>query len=100
MSYEAEVTNFQVFQANFLYSFDVVQPQGAGGQDVLFEMTWDDIGCQTIFGNGETESGGCSEHGINTEEIDQSVGDVWMRFNGKHTLEVNDDHCVGYLDRN
>ena len=99
MSYEAELTNFETFQANFLYSFDVVQPLAAGGQDVLFEMTWDDIGCQSIYGNGEIEAGGCADHGINTDELYNSVGDIWMRFNGVGRLQVNDEHCVGDIFR-
>ena len=62
-------------------------------------MVWDDIGCQSIFGNGEVESGGCAEQGINTDELENPVGDVSMRFNGVNRLQVNDDHCVGDIFR-
>ena len=62
-------------------------------------MTWDDIGCQSIYGNGDVESGGCVEHGINMDELNNAVGDVWMRFNGVGRLQVNDEHCVGDIFR-
>ena len=97
MQYEESISSFETFQAEFLYSFSLVQPLAAGAQDLIFEMTWDDIGCATIYGNGNNESGGCSNHGIDTSDLKNNVGDVEMRFNGKSRLVIDDDYCIGAL---
>jgi hypothetical protein len=97
MQYEELISSYETFQAQFLYSFSLVQPIAAGAQDLIFEMTWDDIGCATVLGNGDSEPGGCSNHGINTNDLKTNVGDVEMRFNGISRLVIDDDYCVGAL---
>ena len=97
MQYEEVISSFETFQAQFLYSFSLVQPVAAGAQDLIFEMTWDDIGCATVLGNGDSEAGGCSNHGIDTNDLNTDVGDVEMRFNGISRLVIDDDYCVGAL---
>ena len=99
MQYEELVSSFETFQAQFLYSFSLVQPLAAGAQDLIFEMTWDDIGCSTIYGNGDVEGGGCATHGIDTNDLHTEVGDIEMRFNGISRLVIDDDYCVGALYR-
>ena len=100
MQYEEAISSYETFQAQFLYSFSLVQPMAAGAQDLIFEMTWDDIGCATILGNGDSNAGGCSNHGIDTSDLNTDVGDVEMRFNGISRLVIDDDYCVGALYKN
>ena len=101
MQYEEAISSYETFQAQFLYSFSVVQPMAAGAQDLIFEMTWDDIGCATILGNGDSNAGGCSNHGIDTSDLNKDVGDVEMRGSMEFSrLVIDDDYCVGALYKN
>ena len=87
------------FYANLLYNLAVTQLYASGNQELYFDMEWADLGCKTIFDDDTEEVGGCVANGLNTDDLDEDIGDVPVRFDGGDRLIIDDGNCQGILYR-
>ena len=89
------------FTVNFLYDFTVTQPIREGAQDVYFNVTWNEVGCELDYPESEDERGTdvCEQQGIDLSVLGEDIGDVVMRFDGSNRLTMDDNFCEGYIER-
>ena len=89
------------FTANFLYDVVATQPVRSGAQDVYFEVTWEDVGCERDYPEAEDERGVdvCEQEGIDLSILGDAVGDVIWRFDGGNRLSIADESCEGFVER-
>ena len=87
--------------ANFLYDIQATQPVRAGAQDIYFNVTWEDIGCERAYPDENNEIGRdvCEQEGIDLSILGDEVGDVIWRFDGGKRLSIDDDSCEGSVER-
>ena len=89
------------FTANFLYDLTATQPVRTGAQDVYFDVTWEEVGCERDYPEAEDERGVdvCEQEGIDLSILGDAVGSVIWRFDGNKRLSIDDESCEGYVER-
>ena len=89
------------FTVNFLYDLTATQPVRTGAQDVYFDVTWEEVGCERDYPESEDERGVdiCEQEGIDLSILGDSVGSVIWRFDGNKRLSIDDESCEGYVER-
>ena len=88
------------FYANLLYDVQAIQPSRAGAQEIPFyNVIWSELGCKTEFDDGTEQAGGCQSNGLDTADLEEDIGDVYMDFNGIDRLVIDDGNCQGAIYR-
>ena len=89
------------FTANFLYDISATQPVRAGAQDIYFDVTWEEVGCERDYPEAEDERGVdvCEQEGIDLSILGDAVGSVIWRFDGNKRLSISDESCEGFVER-
>lgn len=97
--YSRSVSN-GIFYANLLYDVQAIQPAKAGAQEIPFyNVIWSELGCKTEFDDGTEQAGGCQSNGLDTADLEEDIGDVYMDFNGIDRLVIDDGNCQGAIYR-
>ncbi|MEC8379022.1 MAG: hypothetical protein VXZ96_01795 [Myxococcota bacterium] len=89
------------FTANFLYDISATQPVRNGAQDIYFDVTWEEVGCERDYPEAEDERGidVCEEEGIDLSILGDTVGSVIWRYDGNKRLSIEDESCQGFVER-